>query len=80
MSCTPQDHGFKGLCGAEILPGSFTCCVLVHIVGANLQFCLYQPSTLAVSSCVPPACLYLCHCVHICLSVALLVFKGPEFI
>lgn len=43
-------------------------------------FSLYQPSTLAVSSCMPLACLYLCQCVHICLSVALLVFKGPEFI
>lgn len=41
---------------------------------------LYLPTTLAVPSCMSLACLCLCHYVHICLSVALLVFKGPEFI
>lgn len=41
---------------------------------------LYLLATLAVSSCMSLACLYLCHYVHICLSMALLVFEGPEFI
>ena len=41
---------------------------------------LHLPATVSVSLCVSLACLCLCHYVHICLSVALLVFKGPEFI
>lgn len=51
--------------------------VVVHISHSPP---LHLPASLSVSSSMSLAHLCLCHCVHICLSVALLVFKGPEFI
>lgn len=75
MNCTPQNHGFKGLCGAEILPGSLTCYVLVHATGANLQFCLslsafYSCCLLMHASCLSLS-LSLCTYLSVCGSVSL---------
>lgn len=71
--------GLTGLYEAGTLPPHTH--IPVHImVPISCFLSLHLPASLPVSSSMSPARLYLCHCVHICLSVALLVFKGPKFI